>query len=86
VTFALRGKAAGGAREVARAGEFNESDTGRTALKEHKDGSFGVTLDLGCNREYRYRSMAGAGKTTVRRTGTSRHPQAMMNTPSWCCR
>jgi 1,4-alpha-glucan branching enzyme len=55
VTFDLPGEAAGAARDVALLGDFNDWDAGRTRMKKRKDGSFSVTLDLDCNREYQFR-------------------------------
>jgi 1,4-alpha-glucan branching enzyme len=55
VTFELPGAAAGDARNVALVGEFNDWDPGQTSMKRRRDGSYSVTLNLECNREYQYK-------------------------------
>lgn len=55
VTFDLPKAAAEGARRVALVGEFNNWDPGSTSLKRRRDGSFSVTVDLECNRQYQFR-------------------------------
>jgi len=55
VTFRLPKAAAESARKVHIAGEFNNWDTCATPMKELKDGTFTVTIDLEANREYQFR-------------------------------
>ena len=55
VTFELPGAAATAATSVYLVGDFNAWDTGSTPMKRRKDGSFSVTIDLDCDREYQYK-------------------------------
>ena len=55
VTFELPSEAANGAASVYLVGDFNDWDTGGTPMKRRKDGSFSVTIDLDCDREYQYK-------------------------------
>jgi 1,4-alpha-glucan branching enzyme len=55
VTFELPVEAAGAATAVNLVGDFNGWDTGGTPMKRRKDGSFSVTIDLDCDREYQYK-------------------------------
>jgi len=55
VTFKLPKEAAPEAKTVAIMGDFNNWSTEATLMKKSKDGSFSATLELDCNREYRFR-------------------------------
>jgi 1,4-alpha-glucan branching enzyme len=55
VTFELPVEAANMASSVYLVGDFNDWDTGTTPMKRRKDGSFSVTIDLDCGREYEYK-------------------------------
>ena len=55
VTFELPGEAAAAATSVHLVGDFNDWDMGSTPMKRRKDGSFSVTIDLDCDREYQYK-------------------------------
>lgn len=55
VTFRLPKKAAPGAQSVTIVGEFNNWDMTETPMKKFKNGDFALTLELPCNREYRFR-------------------------------
>jgi 1,4-alpha-glucan branching enzyme len=62
VTFELPGEAAAAATSVHLVGDFNDWDTAGTPMKRRKDGSFSVTIDLDCDREYQYKYLID-GKT-----------------------
>jgi 1,4-alpha-glucan branching enzyme len=55
VTFTLPKEAAGAAGQVCIVGDFNNWKEKSTPLKKLKNGSFKITLDLPCGREYQYR-------------------------------
>jgi 1,4-alpha-glucan branching enzyme len=55
VTFELPVEAAAAATSVYLVGDFNAWDTSGTPMKRRKDGSFSVTIDLDCDREYQYK-------------------------------
>jgi len=55
VTFELPVEAASGASRVCVVGDFNDWNTDSTPMKRRKDGSFTVTLDLECDREYQFK-------------------------------
>ena len=55
VKFILSAEAAGGAKEVWLAGDFNSWSSVDTPMKKQKDGSFTVTLKLETGREYQFR-------------------------------
>jgi 1,4-alpha-glucan branching enzyme len=55
VTFSLSKEAAKSAETVHLVGEFNDWDEKATPMKQLKDGSFSVTLDLETGREYQFR-------------------------------
>lgn len=55
VTFELPGAATDSARRVTLVGDFNDWDSGRTAMKRRRDGAFSITLDLDRDREYQFR-------------------------------
>ena len=57
VTFSVSAEAAGGAKDVRVAGEFNAWGTADDTYKltKKKDGSWSLTLDLKKGREYQFR-------------------------------
>ncbi len=55
VTFRLPKEAAPEAQSVTIVGEFNNWDATETPMKKFKNGDFTITLELPCNREYRFR-------------------------------
>lgn len=55
VTFRLEKKKAGGAHNVALAGDFNAWQAGRTPMKSLKSGDFTASVNLTKGREYQYR-------------------------------
>ncbi|HEX9972450.1 MAG TPA: isoamylase early set domain-containing protein [bacterium] len=55
VTFSLSKEIAKLAKTVHLVGEFNDWDEKATPMKQLKDGSFSVTLDLERGREYQFR-------------------------------
>ena len=62
VTFELPGEAAATATSVHLVGDFNDWDSVGMPMKRRKDGSFSVTVDLDCDREYQYKYLID-GKT-----------------------
>lgn len=61
VTFELPREAANGARMVALVGEFNDWDSGSNLMKQRKDGSFSITINLPANREYQFKYLIDGG-------------------------
>jgi len=55
VTFNLPKEAAKGAKTVHVVGEFNNWDVYATPMKQLKNGSFAVTVDLAPGAEYQFR-------------------------------
>ncbi len=55
VTFRLPKEAAPDARTVSVVGEFNSWDMSEHEMKKLKNGDFTVTVELPCNREFRFR-------------------------------
>ncbi len=55
VTFILTKGMAKSAGSVSLVGEFNGWDTSANPMKQQKDGSFNVTLNLEKGREYQFR-------------------------------
>jgi 1,4-alpha-glucan branching enzyme len=55
VTFRLPKDAAPVADMVTIVGDFNNWDLTETQMKKMKNGDFKATLDLPCDREYRFR-------------------------------
>jgi 1,4-alpha-glucan branching enzyme len=55
VTFRIPKEAAKTAKRVHVVGEFNNWSIDATPMKNLKNGSFTVTLDLDLNREYQFR-------------------------------
>ncbi|MCR5062196.1 MAG: isoamylase early set domain-containing protein [Treponema sp.] len=55
VTFTVSKEAAGNAKTVNIAGDFNSWSSTDTPLKQAKDGSFSVTLELPIDKEFQFR-------------------------------
>ena len=55
VTFIVSAEAAQGAKKVNIAGDFNSWSSTDTPLKQDKDGSFSVKLELDVDKEYQFR-------------------------------
>jgi len=55
VTFIVPKEAAGSAEKVHLVGDFNKWKPKSLPLKKFKNGSFKITIDLECGREYQYR-------------------------------
>jgi 1,4-alpha-glucan branching enzyme len=55
VTFRLPKEASNNANMVAIVGDFNNWNLTENKMKKLKNGDFTLTLDLPCNREYRFR-------------------------------
>jgi 1,4-alpha-glucan branching enzyme len=55
VTFRLPKDAAPGASTVSIVGEFNNWDMTEHQMKKMKNGDFTATVELPCNREFRFR-------------------------------
>jgi hypothetical protein len=55
VTFRLSKEAAGDAQNVTVAGDFNNWDIHRTQMIKLNNGDFSVTLELTCNKEYKFK-------------------------------
>ena len=62
VTFELPSEATRGAGKVALAGDFNDWDTEGTLMKQRKDSSFSITIDLPAKREYQYTYLIDDGR------------------------
>lgn len=62
VTFRLPKAAAPDAKRVTVVGDFNGWNPSETPLKRLKNGDFKVTLELACNREYRFRYLIDANR------------------------
>lgn len=54
-TFKLPREAAPEARTVCLVGDFNNWNARANPMKRAKDGSFSITLELPCDREYKYK-------------------------------
>lgn len=55
VTFTVSAEAAQGAKKINLAGDFNSWSSTDTPLKQGKDGSFSVKLELDVDQEYQFR-------------------------------
>ncbi len=55
VTFIVTAEAAQGAKTINIAGDFNSWSSTDTPLKQQKDGSFSVKIELDAGREYQFR-------------------------------
>jgi len=62
VTFRLPKAAAPDARTVNVVGDFNNWNISETKMKKLKNGDFTTTLELPCNREYRFRYLIDASR------------------------
>lgn len=62
VTFRLPKAAAPEARIVTVVGDFNNWNVTETKMKKLKNGDFTTTLELPCNREYRFRYLIDANR------------------------
>ena len=62
VTFTVSKEAAGEAKTINIAGDFNSWSSTDTALKQAKDGSFSVKLTLDAGREYQFRYLIDGHK------------------------
>jgi hypothetical protein len=62
VTFRLPKAAAPEARMVTVVGDFNNWNVTETKMKKLKNGDFTTTLELPCNREYRFRYLIDANR------------------------
>ena len=55
VTFTVSAEAAHGAKKINIAGDYNSWSSTDTPLKQGKDGSFSVKLELDADKEYQFR-------------------------------
>jgi len=55
VTFKLPKEAAPDANTVAIVGDFNNWNSDAALMKKAKDGAYSTTIELECDREYRFR-------------------------------
>lgn len=55
VTFTVSAEAAGGAKKINIAGDFNSWSSTATPLEAKKGGSFSVKIELDADREYQFR-------------------------------
>ena len=55
VTFSVSKEAAQGAKKINLAGDFNSWSSTDTPLKQGKDGSFSVTVELPVDHEFQFR-------------------------------
>ncbi|MDW7772302.1 MAG: isoamylase early set domain-containing protein [Desulfobulbaceae bacterium] len=55
VTFTVPKEAAGNAQKIHLVGDFNNWKQKSLPLKKLKNGSFKITVDLPCGRDYQYR-------------------------------
>lgn len=62
VTFRLPKEAAHGAQMVTIVGDFNKWNLTENKMKKLKNGDFTLTLNLPCNREYRFRYLVDTNK------------------------
>lgn len=62
VTFRLPKDAAPDARVVTVVGDFNNWNVTETKMKKLQNGDFTTTLELPCNREYRFRYLIDANR------------------------
>jgi 1,4-alpha-glucan branching enzyme len=60
VTFKLPKEAATGAKKVTVVGDFNDWNPDAMPLKKARDGSFSITLEMECGRQYRFRYLIDA--------------------------
>ncbi|KPK02050.1 MAG: glycoside hydrolase [Nitrospira bacterium SG8_35_4] len=62
VTFRLPKEAAPDAGMVTVVGDFNNWNVTETKMKKLKNGDFTTTLELPCNREYRFRYLVDSSR------------------------
>lgn len=62
VTFRLPKEAAHNAEVVTIVGDFNNWNLTECKMKKLKTGDFTLTLDLACNREYRFRYLIDSNR------------------------
>ena len=62
VTFRLPKNAAPDAVSVSIVGEFNNWDMSEHQMKKLKNGDFSATIELPCNREYRFRYLIDSSR------------------------
>jgi 1,4-alpha-glucan branching enzyme len=62
VTFRLPKEAAQNAEMVTIVGDFNNWNMTENKMKKLKNGDFTLTLDLACNREYRFRYLVDSNR------------------------
>lgn len=62
VTFRLPKEAANGAQVVTIVGDFNNWNLTENKMKQLKNGDYTLTLDLACNREYRFRYLVDSNR------------------------
>lgn len=62
VTFRLPKDAAPDAETVTIVGDFNDWNLTENKMKKLKNGDFTLTLDLPCDREYRFRYLVDANR------------------------
>jgi 1,4-alpha-glucan branching enzyme len=62
VTFRLPKQAAPAAEMVTVVGEFNNWDKNGTKMQKLKSGDFKTTIELACNKEYRFRYLIDSSR------------------------
>jgi 1,4-alpha-glucan branching enzyme len=62
VTFKLPKEAVQGAETVTIVGDFNNWNVTQTPMNKLKNGSFTLTLELPCNREFNFRYLVDANR------------------------
>ncbi len=62
VTFRLPKEAAPDAKMVTVVGDFNNWNLSETHMKKLKSGDFTATLELPCNREYRFKYLVDSNR------------------------
>lgn len=62
VTFTVSSEAANGAKTIYIVGDFNSWSSTSTPLKQQKDGSFSLKMELDVNREYQFRYLLDSCK------------------------
>lgn len=62
VTFRLPKNAAPDAKTVTIVGDFNNWNVSESKMQRLKSGDFKITLELPCNREYRFRYLIDSDK------------------------
>ena len=62
VTFKLPKEAVEGAETVTIVGDFNNWNVTQTPMKKLKNGSFTLTLELPCDREFNFRYLVDANR------------------------